>query len=307
MQTTIVALLPIFLLILLGYILKRVSFPSLQFWKYADKFTYYVLFPSLLIYKLSTASLENIDGVSFVSTAIIALIVISILLIILSKFLFLFENRSFTSVYQGSIRFNTYVFLALISAMLGDEGIVLAAFLITFMIPIINIFCISIFAIYSNSEKVSGESILKSIFKNPLILACIVGGGLNFFDVSLYVPIEKILSILSVFALPLGLLSVGVGLHIKHIKEVKLELLTSLFLKLALLPVIMFFIAIQFEVTYLQLVVLTLFASMPTAPSAYILATQLNGDVKLMSSIITVQTLISIFTILVISTVLQST
>ncbi|MGM0519403.1 MAG: AEC family transporter [Campylobacterota bacterium] len=305
MQTIFIALLPIFLLIFIGYLLKRVGFPSLEFWQYADKFTYYVLFPSLLIYKLSTASLDNVDGVAFVSTAVIALIVMSIILMIVSKFLFLFENRAFTSVYQGTIRFNTYVFLALITAIFGDKGIVLAAFLITFMIPIINIFCISIFAIYSNSEEVSGESIFKSIFKNPLILACIIGGGLNFFDISLYVPIEKTLSIFSIFALPLGLLSVGIGLHIKHIKEVKLELVTSLFLKLALLPAIMFFMALEFEIGYMQLVILTLFASMPTAPSSYILARQLSGDVKLMSTIITMQTLFSIFTISVILMVLD--
>jgi hypothetical protein len=46
MQTIVVALLPIFFLILLGYTFKKIEFPSLEFWQYADKFTYYALFPA---------------------------------------------------------------------------------------------------------------------------------------------------------------------------------------------------------------------------------------------------------------------
>ena len=305
MQTILIALLPIFFLISLGYIFKRLEFPSIEFWQYADKFTYYVLFPSLLVYKLSTASLEGVDGVSFISTAFITMVVATALLMLLSKFLFLFEGKAFTSVYQGSIRFNTYVFLALADAVFGDKGLVLAALLMTFMIPAINVFCISIFALYASSDKIGVVSFVKSIFKNPLILGCIVGGLLNYFGVSLFAPIEKTIGILSSAALPLGLLSVGVGLHIKHIKEVKLELFTAVFIKLALFPAIMFFVATRFEVGYTELLVLVLFASMPTASSSYILARQLGGDLKLMSAIITMQTLLSIITISVILMIFQ--
>lgn len=297
MQTIVVALLPIFFLISLGYIFKRIEFPSIEFWKYADKFTYYALFPALLIYKLSTASLEDINGITFVSAGLVTLIVLTIFLMLLSKYLFLFEGKAFTSVYQGAIRFNSYVFLALTDALFGDTGLVLAALLMTFMIPAINILCITIFSIYATNNKVDIKSFVKSILKNPLILGCVVGGLLNFFSISLFPPIENTLGILSSAALPLGLLSVGVGLHIKHIKEVKLELFSSLFIKLAIFPVVIFFIGINFGVTGQALTILVLFGSMPTASSAYILARELGGDLKLMSAIITTQTLVSIVTI----------
>lgn len=297
MQTILTALLPIFFLISLGYYFKRISFPHAEFWQYADKFTYFVLFPALLIYKLSTASLEGVDGYSIVGTALISLTLVSLFLMFLDKFLFLFEGASFTSVFQGSIRFNTYVFLALIDALFGDLGLVLAALLMTFLIPVINIFCISIFAIYASSDKISVKSFTKSILQNPLILACIVGGLMNFFDISLLPPFEKTIGILGSAALPLGLLSVGVGLHVTHIKEVKLELFSSLFLKLAIFPTIMFFVGNSMGVEGTSLAVLVLFASMPTASSSYILARQLGGDLKLMSAIITTQTLVSILSI----------
>lgn len=305
MQSILLALLPIFLLISLGYFFKRIKFPNEDFWQYADKFTYYVLFPSLLVYKLSTASLENIDGFNFVISALIAVLMVTILLVVIDKIIFFLEGTSFTSVYQGSIRFNTYVFLALTDAIYGDGGLVLAALLMTFLIPSINIFCIGIFSVYASSNKVTISSLVKSIVKNPLIIACVIGGGLNFFGITLVAPLEKTLAILSSAALPLGLLSVGVGLHIAHIKEVKFALFMSVFIKLALFPVVIFSTGLSMGVSGLALMILVLFGSMPTASSAYILARELGGDLKLMSAIITMQTLLSIITISVILMIIE--
>ncbi len=300
MQSILYALLPIFLLIALGYFFKRIAFPDDSFWAHADKFTYYVLFPSLLVYKLSTANLDGVDGFAFVSTALITIVIISVLLVVLNYFAFLFNGPSFTSVYQGATRFNTYVFLALVDALYGDGGLVLAAFLITFLIPTLNVCCITVFAFYTNSEKVNFQAVALSIVKNPLILACLFGGGLNYFALSLGESIETTLSILSSAALPLGLLSVGVGLHLNHLKEAKMELFVALFFKLAIFPMVIFFAARSFGIEGLPLMILVIFGAMPTASSAYILARQLGGDMKLMSSVITLQTLLSIVTISVI-------
>ena len=306
MQNILLSLIPIFLLILLGYSLKRIKFPNEEFWESADKFTYFVLFPSLLFYKISTASLDGIDGFSFVLSAIITLIIISVVLIVMNYFSFMFEGRAFTSVYQGAVRFNVYVFLALTHALYGDSGIVLAALLLTFLIPTINLMCIGVFSVYAPSCKPTIISILKSIFTNPLILACFLGGAFNFFDFRLISYIEKTLAILSSAALPLGLLSVGVGLHLSNIKEAKMELLSSLFIKLALFPAMIFFVANGLGVSGLPLSILILFGAMPTAPSAYILSRQLGGDSKLMSSIITTEILVSSVTIFVLLQVINS-
>lgn len=306
MEKILIALLPVFLLILLGYSLKRIKFPNEDFWASADKFTYFILFPSLLFYKISTANLTGVDGFSFIATGLITLVVISLVLMILNQFAFMFEGRAFTSVYQGSIRFNVYVFLALTDALFGDKGVVLAALLLTFMIPTINLLCIGIFSMYASTQKPTFVSVFKSIFTNPLILACLVGGGVNFLNIDIGIYFEKTLSVLSSAALPLGLLSVGVGLHLTHIKEAKMELLSALFIKLALFPAMIFFIANALGVSGLPLTILILFGAMPTAPSSYILARQLGGDTKLMSAIITTEILVSSVTIFVLLQVINS-
>ncbi|WP_417325649.1 AEC family transporter [Halarcobacter sp.] len=306
MQNIIEALLPIFFLIILGYFFKRIKFPNEEFWASSDKFTYYVLFPALLIYKLSTASLEGIDGFNFILSAFLTMIVLTLALMLFNRFIKKFKGDAFTSIYQGAIRFNTYVFLALVDAIFGDSGLVLAALLMTFMIPLINIFCISIFSIYAASNKITVKSFTLSIIKNPLIMGCVVGGLLNFFGITLFTPIEKTLGILSSAALPLGLLSVGVGLHLSSIKEAKLELILAIIVKLVVYPLAIYFIGQALGITGLALLVLVVFGSMPTASSAYILARQLGGDLKLMSAVITMQTLLSILSISVILMLIQN-
>ena len=290
----ITALIPIFTLIVIGYFFKRIKFPSYEFWPQADKLTYFVLMPALLIYKLSTATLDFQNNINYILTALITISIILVLLIIVNKF-FSFEADAFTSIVQGGIRFNTYVFLALADSIFGDTGLVLAAILLTFVIPFINVLCISIFALYLNDNKLKFSFLLKSIVTNPLIIACVIGGSVNFIGVDIPIIIEKTLAILSSAALPLGLLSVGFGLVLKEIKSSKSEISVALLSKLLITPIIMFVIASIFSLDTQMVSILLIFAVLPTAPSAFILARQLGGDISLMSSIITVQTLFSIF------------
>jgi len=289
-------LLPIFLLISLGYFFKQIKFPDENFWKHLDKFNYFVLFPALLFYKLSSANIKNIVSFDFIVTTVIALIVVSVLVILVNRIL-KFENSAFTSIYQGAIRFNTYVFLALTDALLSAEGFVMGLLLMTFIIPFINVLCISIFTTYVPKNKITVISFIKSIITNPLIVACILGGVFSVFGLSFPILIDNTLSILTSAALPLGLLSVGVGLHLSAIKETKMAVVVSTVGKLLIFPMIMYLICLVFGIQDETMILLVLFAAMPTASSAYVLARELGGDLKLMSSIISIQVILSIFTI----------
>lgn len=293
------ALIPVFALILIGYFFKRIKFPSHEFWPQADKLTYYVLMPSLLIYKLSNASLSSSNSLGFILSALLAIFFTMIILMLANK-IKPTSASSFTSVVQGGIRFNTYVFLALSGAIFGNEGLVLSAIILTFAIPFINILCITIFALYISNEKLNFLYLLKSIVTNPLIIACIIGGSINFLGIHFPVIINNTLEILSKAALPMGLLSVGFGLVIKEIKSSKSELIISSIAKHLIMPILIFVFAKYFELDNIMISILVLFAVLPTAPTSFILARQLGGDIRLMSSIITVQTLISaLFIILV--------
>jgi len=293
------ALIPIFSLILIGYFFKKIAFPAKEFWPMADKFTYYVLMPALLVYKLSFAPSISFDSIYLILTAIITTCLALFLLVFLNYFI-KFKGDIFTSIVQGGIRFNTYVYLALVDAIYGDAGLLLAVIVITFAIPLINLLCIIIFSIYIPKTHLSFYNVGKSIISNPLIIACIVGGFINLTAIPIPIALEKLLMILSNAALPLGLLSVGVGLHFREILSSKLGLVLSTLVKLAIYPFIMLMVARYFELDTMSTNVLLIFATLPTAASSYILARQMGGNINLMSSIITVQTLMSILSIAVI-------
>jgi len=295
----ITALIPIFSLIIIGYFLKKISFPSIGFWPSADKLTYYILMPSLLVYKLSNASLEALNEINFIIVGVGGILVLTLLLLLL-QISTKIDGSSFTSITQGAIRFNTYVFLALCSSLFGDEGLIISVLLITFVIPLINVICIIFFSLFINKTELSFISLMQSIFSNPLIIACLLGGGINFVGINIPISIEKIFHILSLAALPMGLLSVGVGFELSGLKDSGMYLFISSVSKLIIQPIIMYVLGVMLGLNSLSLSILLIFSSMPTAPSAYILARQLGGNTKLMSSIITLQTFLSIFTLAIV-------
>ena len=291
------ALVPVFGLILIGYLFKRISFPSHEFWPMADKLTYFILMPALLIYKLSNAKFEA-NSVSFVLASLIAIFLTMIILIIVNK-ITPTKNSSFTSIVQGGIRFNTYVFLAISGSIFGDTGLVLSAIILTFAIPFINILCVTIFALYSDNSKLDFMYLIKSIIKNPLIIGCVVGGAINFFAIPIHVSLGNLLEILSKAALPLGLLSIGYALVLKDLKSAKKDMFISCLAKFIILPLFIYLFGKMFSLDDIMISILVLFSVLPTAPSSFILARQLGGDISLMTSIITVQTLASAFFIIV--------
>ena len=291
------ALVPVFGLILIGYLFKRISFPSHEFWPMADKLTYFILMPALLIYKLSNAKFEA-NSVSFVLASLIAIFLTMIILIIVNK-ITPTKNTSFTSIVQGGIRFNTYVFLAISGSIFGDTGLVLSAIILTFAIPFINILCVTIFALYSDNSKLDFMYLIKSIIKNPLIIGCVVGGAINFFAIPIHVSLGNLLEILSKAALPLGLLSIGYALVLKDLKSAKKDMFISCLAKFIILPLFIYLFGKMFGLDDIMFSILVLFSVLPTAPSSFILARQLGGDISLMTSIITVQTLASAFFIII--------
>ena len=115
------SLIPIFSLILIGYFFKKISFPSNDFWSQADKLTYFILMPALLIFELSNAKIDLKNSLEFIAAALLAIGFTTFILIVLNRFKTI-NSSSFTSVVQGGVRFNTYLFLALTSSIFGKDG-----------------------------------------------------------------------------------------------------------------------------------------------------------------------------------------
>jgi predicted permease len=289
------SLLPIFLIIICGYGLKKSRFPGDAFWPGAEQVVYYILFPSLLFSSSARASWEFYSVASMVWAILAALFIMSGLLLLLRPQLTQ-KDDSFTSIFQGSIRFTSYIGFAAAFSLYGEEGLYLAAVLITVLIPLVNILSIMILVRYGGQDN-GWYWIFVTVLKNPLIIACLAGMLVNLLGVQLPTMIENLTDILGRGSLPLGLLVVGASLQITTIKKSGTEITYACLLKLILMPSLMWLSCTLLGVDSLSTAVAVLFAALPGSPLSYILAKQLGGDTKLMSSIVTVQTGVSMISL----------
>jgi predicted permease len=289
----ITALVPVLALIFIGYLVKRFHFIEDNAWAGIEKLTYYVMFPALLIFNIGR---QDLDGTPWQDMFIVIFVVLafaSLLLLLLYRVQQDITPKTFTSLFQGGIRFNSYIAFSISAAFYGDEGLGLAAISAGFMIVMVNILCVGVFAIFGNHSTSSAKVFVKQVCLNPLILACAVGWFLSLSGIGLPSVAADILKVIGQAALPIGLMAVGAALKPRLIKGHSSAIISASLLQFILKPALVIAICAFMQVPLIITGVLLIAFISPTASSAYILARQLGGDVDTMASIITLQTLIA--------------
>lgn len=297
MWVVVNALVPILSLVLLGYALRRKAWLADGFWPAAEKLAYYGLLPSLLVVTLARADLSQFSWWHVGVAAILPLVAVAALLWLWFLSLYKGDGKSFTSLFQGGIRLNTFVGLALSEALLGSEGLTIAALVAGFMISTVNLLCIFTFALATESMVLTVKKLLYQVFANPLVLACLAGGLLNTSGIGLPSPFYETLQVFSRAALPIALLAVGAALQMRMLTHAFQLSAIGLLCKFVLLPLLGVVSTTIMGIDDAIATVIVVFMALPTAPSAYILAVQLGGDRQLMASMITQQTIIAFLTL----------
>lgn len=298
------ALVPLFSLIVVGAALARAGFPGEDFWPGLERFIYFVLFPALLIEGLATAQLDA-NRIPPVFIAIVATLGFGSLLVFLLKPLLALDGPGFSSFYQGAIRFNTYLGIAVVIAVFGDAAVAVTALTIALMIPLINVGCVLVLSRYARAGS-DWRQLLQSLVRNPLIIACVAGLMLNLSGIGLHDWLASGLDIAGSAAVPLGLMSVGAGLRLGRWQSEATPMLAAGIIKLLALPVAAWWIAGLAGLGLLETQVLVVFAALPTATSAYILARQMGGDHALIARMLTLQTAAAAITLPLILALLAS-
>lgn len=289
------SLVPIFLVIALGALIKRFDFPGEGLWQPLDRLTYYVFFPALLLHTLATADLTTFDVWPMAYTLWAGLFTMVALLMLLRATSKL-SGPQFASVFQGAARWNGFVALAAIGQLFGPEGVTLAAVAFATLVPTVNVLSVTILTRYAGDEPAGLATVLRLISKNPLILACAAGIFLNITGLRLPGPLAPTADILGQAALTLGLLAIGAGLRLDHAYQTKGIVLLTSTLKLIVMPLLLLGWCWVFDIEGLPRLVILLCGTVPGATSSYILARQLGGDATLMASLITGSTILAAFT-----------
>ncbi len=287
---------PIFLLILLGFGFKRLGFPGDEFWRPAERLSYFVLLPVLIVYNLAKADLSRLP-VGQIAITIVSLSVAMTAIVLIVQPLLRLRGPAYTSVLQGVVRLNSYVGFAVSQALFGIDGLVVASLFVAVMMPVVNVISIvALAAFVSPDGRPSWRSVPGGIARNPIILACLAGWLVNVSGFPIPGWAMETMAIVSRAALPVALLCVGAGLILQFDRTRVVGLGVACILKLAVMPAIAVVIAQYFGLTGLPFVIVIMFAGTPASPASYVLARQLGGDAPLMAAILSLQTLLTAVT-----------
>ncbi|WP_315812817.1 AEC family transporter [Bradyrhizobium sp. SZCCHNR2028] len=298
MGPVIAALAPVFLLIVVGFGLRRSLMRLDTQWHGLERLTYYVLFPALLLQSLVKADLSKVPVAGIGGALFLAMLAMSALCLALRPLLARagVDGPAFTSIFQGATRWQTYVALSVSASLFGPTGLAVASVAMIAIIPMVNVFSVAVLAHYASPNRRSFREILATIVRNPLIWACVLGLALNVARVPLPKLWHDAADALGQASLPIGLLVTGAGLHFEGLRRAGPAAALGVVLKLVLMPLLAIGLAGWFGVTGPSLVVVAICAAVPTSPSAYVLAKQMGGDAPLLAQIISLQTVLAALT-----------
>jgi predicted permease len=283
-------MLPDFGTILLGALLARRFAFQRAFWEGAERLVYYVLFPALLFSSILRAQFSFATD-SLLLIAGVATLLAAMALGFLAHPLFRPEPRLFASCVQTAYRYNSYVGLALAQSLFGARGVALLALVLSISIPLANLVAVTTLARHGRT------SLGRELATNPLILSTVGGLIANAAQVQLPEAAASFLTRMGAASLALGLLTIGAGLEFRTVKDDPRVLVYFSFVKLVVVPAVALAIAAATGLSGVEAGVLLLFAALPTASSAYILAVRMGGVAAPVAVVITFQTLAAMLTL----------
>jgi predicted permease len=290
-------MIPIFILILLGYFLRKKEFLSQESADGINKLVYYIALPALIFKSIASFSFESIFSLGLILNFYIA----TILIMIIAFFISVSIKRSIRgALVMCSFRGNlAYLGLPVVTFAFGEIAGAIAAIIIGFAVPLYVTLSVILLSIYNKEKaKINLKLLIKDIFINPLIMGVVLGLIFSIFNLSLPIILDDTIKLIARISLPLILLIIGFTISLKEIKNyIALDSLTS-FLKLILLPIIGIFVfKFLFAAPFESIRVAILMLGMPTAVASFVFAKELKADEKYTVSQVGFSTLVSLITI----------
>lgn len=316
------AVLPIVLLIALGYLLKRIGMLTTPFLDVGNKLTFRVLLPVMLflnVYNISSFSEINFWFVLYGMAAVIVIFLIGIPIFCA----FTKDPAKRGTLIQSIFRSNYAIIgIPLATSLFGDKGAAAAGVMSAFCVPLFNVLAVITLTVFNNStakSRIDVRKILLGIVKNPLIIGTVAGlaalgirelfvmGNIEFRlrDIEfLYTSLNNVKNICTPFAL----IILGGKFEFSAVGRLKKEIIFGTFMRVVAVPVLgligAYFlvpgIAGEHFATYVGV-----FAT-PVAVSSAIMAKEMGADDELAGQLVVWTSLVSAVTIFVYVTILRS-
>ena len=279
-------LLPDFTLIVCGYLICRFTALNRTVWEQVDSLGCYFLFPVLLFHSIVRSPLD-LGAASGMIAAALCMVAVSIALTYSIGYWRGVVRADFASTAQIAFRFNSFIALALADRLAGREGLLLIAVIIGVCVPLCNIG-----AIWPMAQD-SGKGFVKSLVRNPLVLATASGLLANVLGFSFPVWAEPTVTRIGQASLALGLMAAGAGMQLSKMFDTPSKRIVGpsvLVMRHLVMPLLAWAMIKLFALNDTQATMLLVFSALPTASSCYVLAARMGYDASFVAVLVTLST-----------------
>ena len=285
---------PDFSLILLGFALCKFTPLNRTVWSQVDALVYYLLFPTLLFHSIIKSPLD-LGAASRLVGAGWSVIAVGIALAYAIPWLPGLRGhipaRDHAASAQVAFRFNSFIGLALADRLVGPAGSLEIAVLIGVCVPLVNIA-----AVWPMAHG-GARGLGRELARNPLIIATVSGLLANLTGLGLPEWLAPTFNRVGGSALALGLMAAGAGIQLGALARAKLLAVAVLTIRHLVLPLVALAAAYAFGLSHSQATILLAYAALPTAASAYVLASKMGFDGAYVASLVSLSTLLGMLSL----------
>ena len=291
-----VSIVPLFILISSGFILRRRGFLNADFITRGSQIVFKLALPALIIRSLAVTDLSSLGSLPMFGAYLFAMLITSAVALFVSFFLTPPDSRG--PVVHGAFRGNVVIVgLALVQSALGDEAFLLGLGLVAVFLPIYNLMASVALSLPYKGEGSPLKGVLKTIIKIPLIWSVIIGALWSLSGWQIPVIIDRSLEYFGRLALPLGFLTIGANLSIHGLDKRWKGVVAAVSGKLILYPLLALLFGKIMGVDTPGLIVLFLMSGSPTAISSFAMTKAMGRDADTAGDIVALSTAISFFTL----------
>ena len=292
------AIAPIFLLMLLGYVLKALNVADKKTFDTINKLVFKIFLPILLfynIYKTETLEIFDVKLITFIIIFELCLFIVGyIAVILITK-----DNPKRGVMLQGFYRSNfAFLGVPLVGYIYGDNSTGLASMMVAIVVPLFNI--LAVFSLERfRGGKLSLKKLIIGVLKNPLIIGCAIGIICMIFKIKFPKFIETSISDIAKIATPLAIIVLGASFTFSSMHGYGKEITIVTMTRLVIVPLIGIAIAVFAGIRGEALACLLVTLGSPVAISSFTMSQQMDGDGTLAAHNVVVTSTFCIFTLFI--------
>ena len=301
------ATIPIFLMMLLGMLFRKLGWMDEVFAAKMNKFVFLVPLPVLLFEQLATVDFSEVWDIKFI---LFCFVVTAISITISTLISLLWKDRSIKGEFiQTTYRSSAALLgIAFIQNIYGTAG--MAPLMIIGSVPLYNIMAVVVLSVFkpgNNSfDKALVKKTLKGIATNPIIIGIVAGFVWSALKLPMPLILHKTVSSIGATATPMGLMSMGATFEMKKATSKMKPTLVAVFMKLVGFCAIFLPMAALLGFRNEELIAILVMLGSATTVSCFVMARNMGHEGTLSSGVIMMTTLLSAFTLTMWLDVLRS-